>query len=237
MKLQFKRPKFQADAANAVCDIFKGQRLYDAAYLIDRDVSSAKQNELSYDEANIGIRNHTIEVSDTDILTNLRSIQKQQMLRPDDNEEVADYAAAIYDIVDSIYNPKALLPEDGRKNNVEVSINNEQFARKEFKELWRRINAKSVYTVCFDTAELIQKSIDAINNELSVSQIYFTVTQGTLISINSREVLEISGAFEQAKTGRTKTSVIQADNSVKFDLVGKIVEETGLTRPHGCFDL
>jgi type III restriction enzyme len=33
MKLQFKHQKFQADAANAVCDIFKGQRLYSAAYL------------------------------------------------------------------------------------------------------------------------------------------------------------------------------------------------------------
>jgi hypothetical protein len=87
MKLQFKHQKFQADAANAVCDIFKGQRHYSATYLIDRGVSFGKQDELSYDEANIGIRNHTIEILDTDILANLRSIQKQQMLWPDDKIE------------------------------------------------------------------------------------------------------------------------------------------------------
>jgi type III restriction enzyme len=145
-------------------------------------------------------------------------------------EEVADNAAEIYGIVDSIYNPKSLLPEDGRKNNVEVKINDEQFARKEFKELWQRINAKSVYTVKFDAAELVKNSIKVINSELFVSQVYFTVTQGTLNAIKSRSDLEDGTAFEQIKTEHSKTTVIQADNSVKYDLIGKIVEETGLTR-------
>jgi type III restriction enzyme len=145
-------------------------------------------------------------------------------------KEAAGFAAAIYAIIDSVYNPKVLIPEDGRKNNVEVNINHEQFAGKEFKELWRRINVKSVYTVRFDTGELIDNVVTAINNELSVSQICFTVTQGTLTSIKSKENLEQGEAFEQAKTGRTKTSVIHADNSVKYDLVGKIVNETSLTR-------
>jgi type III restriction enzyme len=145
-------------------------------------------------------------------------------------EEAADCAAAIYAIVDSVYDPKALQPDDGRKNNVEVTINHEQFARKEFQELWRRINAKSVYTVRFDTEELINNAIGAINDELSVSEIYFTVTRGMLNSIKSKEILENGEAFELAKTGHTKTSVIHAGNSVKYDLIGKIVDETGLTR-------
>jgi type III restriction enzyme len=144
-------------------------------------------------------------------------------------EEIAGCASAVCAIADSVYNSKALRPEDGRKNNVEVSINNEQFARKEFKELWRRINAKSVYTVQFDTDELITKSINAINNELSVSQVYVTVTEGTLDTIKSKEALENGVSFEQSKTEYSKT-VIQADNTVKYDLVGKIVDETGLTR-------
>jgi type III restriction enzyme len=145
-------------------------------------------------------------------------------------EEVAAYSAAICNIVDSVFDPKKLLPEDGRKNNVEVKINNEQFAKKEFKELWRRINAKSVYVVRFDTSELINNAINAINNELYVSQIYFTITQGEMDSIKSKETLEKGEAFGQAKTDHAKTTMIQADNSVKFDLIGKIVEETGLTR-------
>jgi type III restriction enzyme len=145
-------------------------------------------------------------------------------------KEVAENAAAIYDIIDSIYNLNVLMPEDGRKNNVEVKINDEQFARREFKELWQRINAKSVYTVKFDTNELVKNSIKEINSELFVSQIYFTITQGALNTIKSKSDLKNGTAFEQLKTDNAKTAIIQADNAVKYDLIGKIVEETGLTR-------
>jgi type III restriction enzyme len=145
-------------------------------------------------------------------------------------EEAAGCAAAVYDIVDSVYAPRALMPEDGRKSNVEVNINNEQFAKKEFKELWRRINAKSIYTVQFDSGELINNAVIAINSDLSVSKIYFTVSHGDLNFIESREALEKGGVFEQAKTDHTRISIIHADNSVKYDLPGKIVDETGLTR-------
>jgi type III restriction enzyme len=95
MKLQFKHQKFQADAANAVYDIFKGQRLYSATYLIDRGISQNKQDELAYDETNIGIRNHVLEIPESDVLSNLRNIQKPQMIKPDDRME--SYAVELED--------------------------------------------------------------------------------------------------------------------------------------------
>jgi type III restriction enzyme len=88
MKLQFKYQQFQADAANAICDVFKGQRLYSASsYLIDRGIAQDKGVDLAYDETDIGIRNHRIELSEDDILSNLRSIQKVQGIKPDENLE------------------------------------------------------------------------------------------------------------------------------------------------------
>jgi type III restriction enzyme len=95
MKLQFKHQKFQADAANVICDIFKGQRLYSAAYLIDRGISPGKQGDLSYDEINVGIRNHAIELSDIDILENLQSIQNNKCYGPMTKSKVIPWKLTI----------------------------------------------------------------------------------------------------------------------------------------------
>ena len=144
-------------------------------------------------------------------------------------EEISGSAQAICEIVDSVYNPSALLPDNERNKNLEAAINEEQFARREFRELWERINAKSVYTVKFDTDELIKNSINEINKELSVSQIYFTITTGSLETIASKQALQKGAAFTR-NTGSHEKALIHADNSVKYDLIGKIAGETGLTR-------
>jgi type III restriction enzyme len=144
-------------------------------------------------------------------------------------EAVADNAWAVYEIVDSVYNPQALLPENERAQNLEAALNDEQFARKEFKELWERINIKSVYTVKFDTDELVKKAVAEIDKELFVSPVYITITAGSLETIKSKQDLQNAAAFTQ-NTGSHEKAHIPADNAVKYDLVGKIVEETGLTR-------
>ena len=74
-------------------------------------------------------------------------------------EEVADSAASIIQILDSVYDPNSMQPENARSNNVELQVDEEKLAMPEFKALWSKINAKSVYVVDFDTDELIKKSI------------------------------------------------------------------------------
>lgn len=69
----------------------------------------------------------------------------------------------------------------------------DKLAMPEFKALWTRINAKSVYVVDFDTNELIKKSIAALNSKLHVSKVYFQVVSGTMNQIKSKDDL-ISGA-------------------------------------------
>lgn len=144
-------------------------------------------------------------------------------------EEVADSAASVIEIVDSIYDARSMQPENARSNNVELLVDEDKLAMPEFKALWSRINSKSVYVVDFDTDELIRKSIASLDTNLRVSKIYFQVETGAMDTIKSKEELVSGGAFvkeESASYGVT----ITANSNVKYDLIGKLVDETGLTR-------
>ena len=144
-------------------------------------------------------------------------------------EEVADSAASVIEIVDSIYDARSMQPENARSNNVELQVDEYKLAMPEFKALWSNINSKSVYVVDFDTDELIRKSIDSLDDKLRVSKIYFRVESGAMDTIKSKEELVAGASFakeESASYGVT----ITANSNVKYDLIGKLVDETGLTR-------
>ena len=144
-------------------------------------------------------------------------------------EEVADSAASVIEIVDSIYDARSMQPENARSNNVELQVDEDKLAMPEFKALWSKINSKSVYVVDFDTDELIRKSIDSLDSKLRVSKIYFRVESGAMDTIKSKEELVAGASFmkeESASYGVTTT----ANSNVKYDLIGKLVDETGLTR-------
>lgn len=144
-------------------------------------------------------------------------------------EEVADSTEAVIEIIDSIYDARSMQPENARSNNVELQVNEEKLAMPEFKALWSKINGKSVYVVDFDTDELIRKSIASLDSRLRVSRTYFKVETGSMDTIKSKEALASGASFvkeESASYGVTVT----ANSNVKYDLVGKLVDETGLTR-------
>ena len=144
-------------------------------------------------------------------------------------EEVADSAEAVITILDSIYNARSLQPENARNNNVELHLDEEKLKSREFQELWKRINAKSVYTVDFDTDDLIRKTIAALDSKLRVSKVVFRVEKGSMDTIKSKEALTSGEAFSKEESDHYDVAS-SANSSVKYDLVGKIVEETGLTR-------
>ena len=144
-------------------------------------------------------------------------------------DEVAGSAESVIGIIDSIYDAKAMQPENARSNNVELAVDEDKLAMPEFKALWNRINAKSVYVVDFDTDELVRKSIDALDRKLRVSKIYFKVETGAMEQIKSKAELESGASFVKEESG-TYGATIHASNNVKYDLVGKLVDETGLTR-------
>ena len=145
-------------------------------------------------------------------------------------ESMVDFRDEIVKIVDSIYDPARLTVEDTRKNNVTLHLDTEKIKRKEFQELWRRINAKTAYIVDFDTDELIGKSVQAINDELRVSKIFAVIESGAMESIQSKDALVEGTAFSAAARDTDDGIGAAASRRVKYDLIGKIVSETGLTR-------
>ena len=144
-------------------------------------------------------------------------------------EEVADSADSVISIIDSIYDARAMQPENARSNNVELQVDEDKLAMPEFKALWSRINTRSVYVVDFDTDELVRKAIDALDHKLRVSKIFFRVESGTMDNIGSKEELASGGSFTKQESG-TYSVDIAANTNVKYDLIGKLVDETGLTR-------
>ncbi len=146
-------------------------------------------------------------------------------------EEVADSRESILVILDSVYDSHAMQPENARNKNVDLQINLEKFAMPEFKALWEKISPKSVYVVDFDTDELVRKAIDVLNRDLRVPKIFFKVETGVMEEIGSRNELLDGNAFLKSQSGTYNSCRhIHANGSVKYDLVGKLVEGTGLTR-------
>ncbi|MFR9192088.1 MAG: type III restriction-modification system endonuclease [Anaerovoracaceae bacterium] len=146
-------------------------------------------------------------------------------------DEVSDCVDSVVSIVDSIYDIRAMRLENARDKNVELQIDPEKLAMPEFKALWQKISPKSVYVVDFDTEELVDKAISSLNRNLRVSDIFFKVESGTMNEIQSKEALLEGTSFVKESSGTYTTARrIHASNSVKYDLVGKLVAETGLTR-------
>ena len=143
-------------------------------------------------------------------------------------DEIADLKEEIIKKLDMVYNlPKT---EDGRKNNVKATFDEKKFETAEFQELWSKINAKTAYSVDFDTDELIERAIENLNRNLEITKIYFRVESGELEKIDSKENLQDGTAFKKTLSAAPTNKFVTAESDFKYDLVGKIMAETGLMR-------
>lgn len=146
-------------------------------------------------------------------------------------EEVADSRDSVINILDSVYDSRAMQPENARDKNIELQVDPDKLAMPEFKALWKRISPKSVYVVDFDTDELVKKAITSLNQSLHVPKIFFKVETGVMDEIKSKDSLLDGSAFSKSKSSTYDSSKqIRVGSSVKYDLIGKLVGETGLTR-------
>jgi type III restriction enzyme len=142
-------------------------------------------------------------------------------------DELKVHADQIFQIIDSVFSD-AQLPkvEDGRKPKTNPL--NENFEKKEFQELWRRINQKAVYRVEFDSEELVRKCVSALDSQLRVTPLQYTVQTGIQGDGLTDEQLKAGDGF--ALTGSTTERGGSVHSLVKYDLLGKIAENTELTR-------
>jgi type III restriction enzyme len=142
-------------------------------------------------------------------------------------DELKAHADQIFQIIDSVFSD-AQLPkvEDGRKPKTNPL--NENFEKKEFQELWRRINQKAVYRVEFDSEELVRKCVSALDSQLRVTPLQYTVQTGVQGDGLTDEQLKAGDGF--ALTGSTTERGGSVHSLVKYDLLGKIAENTEITR-------
>lgn len=110
-----------------------------------------------------------------------------------------------------------------------ANFQKENFDKKEFQELWKRINKRTYYQVNFDTSDLVKKSIKALDDNLKVTEIRIVVEGGSLDNVRDKESLEAGVAMTQGNT-RTIHVTEAIGKGVTYDLIGKLVTATGLTR-------
>lgn len=144
-------------------------------------------------------------------------------------DEVKGFEASVVEIIDSIYDSRTMMPENARSNNIELKVDEDKLAMPEFKALWSKINSKSVYVVDFDTDELVKKAIISLDKKLNVSKIYLKVETGVMKKIKSKDDLMSGTAFIKEGSAIHENTSISSSN-IKYDLIGKLVDETGLTR-------
>ena len=96
-----------------------------------------------------------------------------------DFEDLNNMKDGIIAALDTVFNPSSVKPEDVRKPKT-ANFQQENFDKKEFQELWKRINQRTYYQVNFDTSDLVKKSIKALDDNLKVTEIRIVVEGGSL---------------------------------------------------------
>lgn len=126
-------------------------------------------------------------------------------------------------LVAGIFNPKVL---DDMVEPVELSTPennlNENFDNERFQEMWNEINNKYVYTVHYDSNELVEKVVAALRANLTVTKLQYVKVTGTQ---DSDKVTE----FGSTKTTTSELTDVSTSN-VPYDLVGDIARGARLTR-------
>ncbi|WP_109260668.1 type III restriction-modification system endonuclease [Hyphobacterium indicum] len=164
---------------------------------------------------------------DADAITDTYHQAKDAGELPGFAEELEPYRDQIIDLIDSVFDDSKLPRiEDGRKPKTNPL--NANFKKKEFQELWSRINRKAVYRVEFDSEELIAKAIKTLDSELRVTPLQYTVQRGEQAAALTDEQLKSGEGFKVTETSTEKGGFVYSD--VTYDLVGKVAENTQLTR-------
>lgn len=134
-------------------------------------------------------------------------------------------AEGVTRLINSIFDPSLLagMTENGAKTKLPEPKLNDNFYRDEFQALWKSINHQYVYTVSYNSEELIEKSILHLNtDELQVRTLRYIKIEG------QQDTEEVTEFGDTKSTSQELTDV--STSSVKYDLVGQIAKGTNLTR-------
>lgn len=142
--------------------------------------------------------------------------------------ELAPYTEQVFKLIDSVFS-ESQLPDIGDDRKPKQNPLNANFDKQEFKALWSRINRKAAYSVDFDSDELVQKAVKELDAALRVTPLQYTIQTGEQIDQVTDEALKRGDGFKISET-ETEYNKQSIHSAVKYDLIGKLVEGTQLTR-------
>ena len=132
-------------------------------------------------------------------------------------------------LITSLFTETKIEIGNANKNNISNLKLNDNFYKKEFQELWNKINVKSIYEVDFDSNELIEKAIKALNDKLIISKMRVRITEG-----EQRNTMSVSQLKDEDSmiVGKVRNEVYDdfVPVTTKYDLIGSIATDTELTR-------
>lgn len=165
---------------------------------------------------------------DTDAITDVwREARDGETIAPLP-EALAPFEKQIAELVDTVFSGADLqMPGDSGKRQENV-LNEQNFAKQEFQELWSRINRKAVYRVDFSSDELIGKCIAALNAKLNVTKLTYIIERGTQANSITADTLRAGQGFDTTET--TQEEAKSARSPVAYDLLRNVGEGAGLTR-------
>ena len=202
----------------AEVDFFIGKLVTDAfgqSIRLTEEVSK-KLNKFLY-------KNDILDDEDKITSDGKAKIESNQVPLP---ENLEPFREDITKLLKSIYTGDGINIENDR-NNVEVAVNS-NFHKKEFQDLWNRINIKSIYEVKFDSDKLIEDSKNRINKDLHIADRSYEVKEGVLEQ-TTKQKIDNNEAIQVTSRATKKLDTDVYTNTV-YDIIGEMVNATNLKR-------
>lgn len=131
--------------------------------------------------------------------------------------------------LEKVFNPDTIKVENAKRTRDAV-FKQDRFQKAEFQQLWKKINHQTYYSVDFNTPDLIKDSITYIDDKLQVSHLKVTVKSGAMNSLDSKQSLEEGTAMKADSAKTTSMKDEQLVDNQRYDLIGRLVDATQLTR-------
>jgi len=187
----------------------------DEEYRITED-DAKKLNKLLY-------KNDIIDEDDKITTQGREIIESGKIPLP---ETLEPFRESVCKLLEAVYTGGEFKPENERET---IVLNtNKNFKKKEFQELWDKINLKTIYEVKFDTAKLVEDSKNMINAQLNIGDRIYEIKTGELVD-GTKEQMKDGSLIQETKRENLKLkNDLYSDTT--YDIVGEIEVHTNLTR-------
>ena len=138
------------------------------------------------------------------------------------DEKLDDVKDVIIDVLDKVCKSGNIEVVNDNIKATEILLNKINFEKKEFKELWNKINKKTFYIVDFDSEELVRNVVNVANGSINIQHSIVQITTGVINNIGNQN--------NNAVINRQDFLLNDIENKNTYDLIGELVDKTSLTR-------